>query len=91
MRKGNRQTISHAMQVLGMLTGLIVAPVATPALIWATLTADVPLALVILQLFIIAVISNLLLHIVIRIYNLVRDGSDDQTIGNPWSAWPRSG
>jgi uncharacterized membrane protein len=91
MRRNRRQTISGAIQLLGMLLGLTVAPVATPALIWATITADLPLALVILQLFIMAVMSNWLSHIAVRSCMLFEETRDDQTAGNPWSTEPLSG
>jgi hypothetical protein len=46
------------MQLLGMIAGLTVAPVATPVLIWATIAANLPLTPVIAQLFAMAVFSN---------------------------------
>jgi hypothetical protein len=81
MRRNTRQTISGAIQLLGVLGGLMVAPVVTPALIWATIAADLPLALVILQLFIMSVISNWLSHIIVRSFKPFESNRDDQTAG----------
>jgi hypothetical protein len=74
-----------------MFLGFMVAPVATPALIWATLAADLPLVLVIVQLFIIAAMSNWLSHITVRACQLFERGGDDHTIGKSWNTEPRSG
>ena len=79
------------MQLLGMIAGLMVAPVATPALIWATIAADLPLALVIVQLFAMAVISNWFSRKTIRDYKLAEGDSEDQTLSNPWSSEPPNG
>jgi hypothetical protein len=79
------------MQLLGMIAGLMVAPVATPALIWATIAANLPLALVIAQLFAMAVFSNWLSRKTIRDYNPAEGDSDDQTLSNPWSSEPPNG
>jgi hypothetical protein len=49
-----------------MLAGVILAPAATPALIWVTVAADLPLALVILQLLVMAAVSHSLTRITIR-------------------------
>jgi hypothetical protein len=48
---------------LCVLAGSIAGPLATPALIWVTIAANLPLALVIAQLFAMAVISNWLSRI----------------------------
>jgi uncharacterized membrane protein len=69
-----------AIQLLAMMTGLMVAPVITPALIWATLAANLPLALVIVQLFVMAVVSNWLSRKTIHHHKLIDDAGDDQTI-----------
>jgi hypothetical protein len=74
-----------------MFLGLMVAPVATPALIWATLAADLPLVLVIVQVFIMAAVSNWLSHIMVRASQLFEGSGDDQTIGKSWNTEPRSG
>jgi hypothetical protein len=79
------------MQLLGMVTGLMVAPVATPALIWATIASNLPLALVIGQLFVVAAISNWLSRKTIRNYQLIEGSGDGQTMGNPWSSEPPNG
>jgi uncharacterized membrane protein YfcA len=79
------------MQLLGMIAGLMVAPVATPALIWATIAADLPLALVIVQLFAMAVFSNWFSRKTIRNYRSIEGDSDDQTLSNPWSSEPPNG
>jgi hypothetical protein len=47
-----------------MMAGLMAGPLATPGLIWITIAADLPLALVIAQLFAMAAISNWLSRIV---------------------------
>jgi uncharacterized membrane protein YfcA len=78
------------MQLLGMIAGLMVAPIATPTLIWATIAADLPLALVILQLLVMAAFSNWLSRKTIRNYNLVEGAGDDQAMGNLWSSAPRN-
>jgi hypothetical protein len=52
------------VQLAAMLVGFMVGPVATPALIWFTLAADLPLALVILLLITMVVVSNGLSHII---------------------------
>jgi hypothetical protein len=74
-----------------MFLGLTVAPVATPALIWATLATDLPLVLVIVQLFIMAAMSNWLSHIIVRACQLFESNGDDHTIGKSWNPVPRSG
>jgi uncharacterized membrane protein YfcA len=79
------------MQLLGMIAGLMVAPIATPTLIWGTIAADLPLALVILQLIVMAVFSNWLSRKTIRDYNPAEGHSDDQTLSNPWSSEPPNG
>jgi uncharacterized membrane protein YfcA len=79
------------MQLLGMIAGLMVAPVATPALIWATIAANLPLALVIAQLFAMAVFSNWLSRKTIRDYKPAEADRDDQTLSNPWSSEPPNG
>jgi membrane protein implicated in regulation of membrane protease activity len=89
-RNGNQSDIG-AMQLLGMVAGLLIAPVATPALIWATVAANLPLALVIVQLFVMAVISNWLSRRMIRNYELTDGAGDDETMSNPWSSEPSNG
>ncbi|WAJ44870.1 hypothetical protein OK015_27915 [Mycobacterium sp. Aquia_216] len=74
-----------AIQLLGMIAGLMLAPIATPALIWATIAANLPLALVIVQLFVMAVISNWLSRKTIRPHELIEDDRDDQAMSNLWS------
>ena len=69
----------------------MVAPVATPALIWATLAAGLSLAFVIVQLFIMAAMSNWLSHITVHACQVFEDGGDGQTIGKSWNTGPRSG
>jgi hypothetical protein len=85
MKRDKRQTISRATQLLGMFLGLIVAPIATPALIWATLATDLPPVLVILQLFIMAAVSNWLSHTIIRACKAFEGGGGDLTIGKSWN------
>jgi hypothetical protein len=91
MNKDSSQSGAGTMQLLGMIAGLMVAPVATPALIWATIAADPPLALVIVQLFAMAVISNWFSRKTIRDYKPAEGDSDDQTLSNPWSSEPPNG
>jgi hypothetical protein len=79
------------MQLLGMIAGLMVAPVATPALIWATIAANLPLALVIVQLFAMALFSNWFSRKTIRDYKPTEGDSDDQTLSNPWNSEPPNG
>ena len=76
------------MQLLGMIAGLMVAPVATPVLIWATVAANLPLALVIAQLFAMAVFSNWFSRKTIRDYKPAEGDSEDRTLSNPWSSEP---
>jgi uncharacterized membrane protein len=80
-----------AIQLLGMMTGLMVAPVVTPALIWATIAANLPLALVIVQLFVMAVISNWLSRKMIHHHKLIDEADDDETMSEPWSSEPLNG
>jgi hypothetical protein len=47
-----------SVHALAVLAGSMVAPTATPALVWATIAADLPLVLVILELLVMATISN---------------------------------
>jgi uncharacterized membrane protein len=91
MNKQDGQSDFGAMQLLGMLAGLLIAPVATPALIWATIAANLPLALVIVQLFVMAAISNWLSRKTIRNYELADGGGADETMSNPWSGEPSNG
>lgn len=79
------------MQLLGMLAGLLIAPVLTPALIWATIAANLPLALVIVQLFVMAVISNWLSRKMIRSYELTDSVGAEETMSNPWNSEPSNG
>jgi hypothetical protein len=64
------------MQLSGMLLGLTVGPLAMPALILATLTVDLPVALAI-SLTIVVIMSNCLLYITIRVYTLIEDRSNE--------------
>jgi hypothetical protein len=57
----------------------------------ATLAADLPLVLVIAQLFIMAAMSNWLSHIIVRACQLFEGSGDDQTIGKSRNTEPRSG
>ena len=70
------------MQLGAMLVAFMVGPIATPALIWFTLAADLPLALVILLLVTMAVVSNGLSHIIIRRYNVAEAGGPHTTGGD---------
>jgi uncharacterized membrane protein YfcA len=79
------------MQLLGMIAGLMVAPVATPALIWAAIAADLPLALVIVQLIAMAVFSNWFSRKTIRDYKPAEGDRGDRTLSNPWSSEPPNG
>ncbi|GLE51671.1 hypothetical protein [Mycobacterium montefiorense] len=90
MNDNSSQNNFGAMQLMGILAGLMIAPVATPALIWATITANLPLALVIMQLFVMAVVLNWLSRKMIRNHELT-DDSDDDTMSNPWSSEPSNG
>jgi hypothetical protein len=79
------------VQLLGMVAGLMIAPVATPALIWATVAANLPLALVILQLFVMAVFSNWVSRKTIHHYDMTEGSDDPQTMGETWSSEAPSG
>jgi hypothetical protein len=68
MKRTSSQSGAGTMQLLGMIAGLTVAPVATPVLIWATIAANLPLTLVIAQLFAMAVFSNWFSRKTIRDY-----------------------
>ena len=74
------------VQLLGMVAGLMIAPVATPALIWTTIAANLPLALVILQLFVMAVFSNWLSRKTIHYYDMTEGSGDPQTMGETRSS-----
>jgi hypothetical protein len=74
------------VELLGMVAGLMIAPVATPALIWATIAANLPLALVILQLFVMAVFSNWLSRKTIHDYGMAEGSGDPQTKCETWSS-----
>lgn len=67
------------MQLGAILVGFMVGPIATPALIWFTLAADLPLALIILLLITMALVSNGLSHIIIRRYDMAEAGNAGQT------------
>lgn len=60
------QTRSGAAQLTILLAGCMVAPVATPALIWISLAAGLPLAAIILVLFATAIFSECLSRILVR-------------------------
>jgi hypothetical protein len=68
-----------AIRVLGTLAGLMIAPVATPALIWVTVATDLPLAVVIPQLAVMATISHWLSRITVGAWRPVENGVDDRT------------
>lgn len=78
-----RETISGAMQVLGMLVGFLTVPLLTPILIWVTLAADLPLMMVTFLLVSMTVISNCLSHITVRICTLGKVSSHNQPYGGP--------
>lgn len=65
-----------------MLVEFVVGPVATPALIWFTIAANLPLALIIPLLIGMLVISNILSHIIIRANVLVGAGGPDHLVDN---------
>lgn len=67
MRKNAAQTSCGLRQSISVVLGVIVAPAATPALIWVTLTTNFPLALIIMQLLIVALVSHWLSHSIIRL------------------------
>lgn len=48
----------------------MVGPVATPALIWLALALDLPLVLILALLIFMALVSNVLSHIIFRICTL---------------------
>jgi hypothetical protein len=73
---------SSIVQLSGMLLGLTVGPLATPTLIWATLTVDLPVTLVIFLLIVVAM-SNCLLYITLRDCALVEDRSDEVVLDLP--------
>lgn len=75
----NGECNQNAIRVLGMLAGLMIAPVATPALIWVTVAANLPLAVVIPQLIVMAVISQWLSRITVHACKLVDGGREDRT------------
>jgi hypothetical protein len=79
------------IQLLGMIAGVLVAPAITPMLIWTTIAANLPLALVILQLVVIALMSKLLLRKLFRFYELTDGDRGGQTTSNPWSTEPSNG
>ncbi|WAC92059.1 hypothetical protein [Mycobacterium sp. Aquia_213] len=89
MNENKSQT--GTIQLLGVMTGLMVAPVITPALIWATIAANLPLALVIVQLLAMAVFSNWLSRKAIGDHATIEGARDDQTMGDPWSNDPSNG
>jgi hypothetical protein len=76
MKRTSSQSGAGTMQLLGMIAGLTVAPVATPVLIWATIAANLPLTLVIAQLFAMAVFSNWFSRKTIRDYKPAEGDSD---------------
>jgi hypothetical protein len=82
MTQTPNQTGCGAAQLAAMLVGFMVGPVATPALIWFALAADLPLALIILLLITMVVVSNGLSHIIIRIKNLAEAGASGHAMGN---------
>jgi hypothetical protein len=79
------------VQLLAMVTGLMVAPIMTPALIWTTIATNLPLALVIAQLVMMALISKLLLRKLFRCHTPIEDGSGGHAVHNPWSSEPSNG
>ena len=82
MKQAPSQTGSGAVQLAAMLVGFMVGPVATPALIWIALAADLPLALIILLLLTMVIVSNKLSHIIIRIYSLTEAGAWGHAMDN---------
>lgn len=79
------------LRAVGMIFGLMFAPVATPTLIWAAVAVDLPLALVILQLLALAVVSNTFAHRLIRNCAADDDGTDPPMLDKSWSSEPTSG
>jgi hypothetical protein len=82
MKQTPKQTGSGTVQLAAMLAGFMVGPVATPALIWITLAADLPLALIMLLLITMGIVSNGLSHAIIRIYNLTEPGGSRHATHN---------
>jgi hypothetical protein len=82
MKQTPNQIGSGAVQLAVMLVGFMVGPVATPALIWITLAADLPLALIMLLLITMVVVSNGLSYIIVRIYNLTEAGGPGDATHN---------
>jgi cytochrome P450 len=74
MKRKGAQAIPGPQHPMGMLVGVMLAP-ATPALIWVTLGANLPLAAIIVPLLILVVVSNLLSRITLRACKLVEAGS----------------
>jgi hypothetical protein len=77
---------SGTMQLLGMVAGLTLAPVMAPAIIWGTVAANLPLALVAVQLIILAMLSNWFSRRMIRHQDPIEDGSQDRTTRSPWGS-----
>ncbi|MCV7029178.1 hypothetical protein [Mycobacterium sherrisii] len=80
-----------ALRVVGMVVGVMIAPVFAPTLIWATIAVDLPLAVVIFQLLTLAAISNTLAHSLIRNYPPGEDGVGQAMSDKSWSSEPASG
>lgn len=78
-------TISGAMQAVGLLVGFSTMTLVTPMLIWITLAADLPLVMVILLLVCMAVISNCVSQLAVRLCTL-DNASSHQPYGAPKSA-----
>ncbi|BBX41397.1 hypothetical protein [Mycobacterium simiae] len=79
------------LRAVGMIFGLMFAPVATPTLIWTTVAVDVPLALVILQLLVLALVSNTFAHRLIHNCAADGDGVNPPMLDKSWSSEPTSG
>jgi hypothetical protein len=71
---------TNAPHVLGMLAGLTIAPVATPALIWVSLATNLPLAVMIPQLIVMAMVAHWLSRITVHACKLV-DGWREERAG----------
>jgi hypothetical protein len=78
----NREYRSARLAV--MLLVAMVSPVATPTLIWVTLAADLPLAVIVAEILILAALSNWSLQSALWACEFVVDGVE------PTSAEPVS-
>jgi hypothetical protein len=82
---------SGTIRLVAMVTGLLVAPAITPALIWTTIAANLPLGVVITQLVALALISKIVFRRLFRLCEPIDSHGGAPAVAKSWSSEPANG